>query len=133
MPAAHLAQAQEGADHGSLLSQRLRTEETGVLRGDEGAMATCAVQRWAGMTGWHAAVSKRKHVHFQHQIQVSMCSYVQAPQVVCLSSPALFNGAACAVQLSGRHQITTFIGTCREPSQHPCQGVHAKGMVYVRL
>ena len=41
--------------------------------------------------------------------------------------------AACAVQLSGGHQRATFICTCREPSQHPCQGVHAKGMVDMRL
>ena len=41
--------------------------------------------------------------------------------------------AACAVQLLGGHQKMTSICTCREPSQHPCQGVHAKGMVDMRL
>ena len=44
VPAAHPAQAQEGDDHGYLLSQRLHAEETKALRRDEGAMATGAVQ-----------------------------------------------------------------------------------------
>ena len=63
-------------------------------------MGVGAVQMWAGTKGWHAAVSNRKHVHIQHQIQAGMCSCVQAPEVVCLSSPALLSQQLQPVQCS---------------------------------